>query len=123
MSKVIDSIEDISRIDAIGTEAGNAASSDNAVLTGSITLETATATDSIGGVPMQSRTLVGNVTLTDGLSEGQQLKYVVTNAGFTIDSAVVTWWEGEVPTLGTTDEFEFYKLGGVLRGKHTGSLA
>ena len=94
----------------------------NAAFTGTVTLETSTATDAIGGVPMQYRTLTANSTLTDGLSEGQQVKLVLTNGGFTIDSTVVTWWEGEVPTLGTTDEFEFYKLNGVLRGKHTGSL-
>jgi hypothetical protein len=99
------------------------AAKDNPAFTGTVTLETATATASLGGVPMQHITLTENIVLTDGLSEGQQVKYVATNAGYTIDSSVVTWWEGEAPTLGTTDEFEFYKLNGVLRGKHTGSIA
>jgi hypothetical protein len=95
----------------------------NPTFTGTITIATGTATASVGGVPMQHITLTGNITLTDGLSEGQIIKYVATNAGFTIDSTVVAWWEGVEPTLGTTDEFEFYKLNGVLRGKHTASLA
>ena len=123
MSKVTDAIADIARIDSIESTANAASTSSNPTFSGTITLETALATNIVGGVPLQHSTLAANITLIDGLTEGQQLKLVVTNAGYTIDSSVVTWWEGEAPTLGTTDEFEFYKLNGVLRGKHTGSLA
>jgi hypothetical protein len=94
----------------------------NLIQAGTLTLATGTGGASIGGVPMQYLSAAANVTFTDGLSNGQQLKYVLVNNGYTLDSSVVTWWGGSAPTLGTTDEFEFYKLNGTLYGKHTGSM-
>ena len=115
MSSVVDSIEDISRIDAIETEAGNAASSDNAVLTGSITEETSVATDALtpSDGTMQYRTLTADITLTDGLVNGQWMTVLYTPAGFGITFPTATWLT-DIPTLGTKNEFLFKKVDGVL---------
>ena len=96
----------------------------NATFTGSITEQTAVGTDAIvatGGTGLY-RTLTANTTLTDGLSEGQSLIYVVTNAGFTLTYPTITWWGGAEPTLATTDKIKFEKINNVLYGTHEGSI-
>ena len=97
----------------------------NPVITGSITEETATATDVLepDNGTMQYRTLVANTTFTDGLTEGQTLTLYVTNAGFTITYPTTTWDGDAEPTLGTTDRLYFEKVNSVLYGFHTATFA
>jgi hypothetical protein len=96
----------------------------NPVITGSITEQTATATDVLepDNGTIQYRTLTANTTFTDGLSEGQTLTLYVTNAGYTITYPTVSWDSGSEPTLGTTDRLYFEKVNGTLYGFLTGSF-
>jgi hypothetical protein len=97
----------------------------NPSITGSITEQTATATDVLepDNGTIQTYTATGDVTFTDGLADGQFLTLILTNGGNAITYPTITWWGDEAPTLGTTDKLFFEKIGGVLYGSHVGSIA
>jgi hypothetical protein len=97
----------------------------NPVITGSITEEVAVcdlALEPDNGT-IQTYTATGDVTFTDGLSDGQFLTLILTNGGNAITYPTITWWGGEAPTLGTTDKLFFEKIGSTLYGSHVGSIA
>ena len=71
---------------------------------------------------IQTRTLIANTTLTDGLANGQSMTLIVTSGGFTLTFPTTTFWAGSAPTLQTTDRLFLEKIGGVLYCSHTGSI-
>jgi hypothetical protein len=101
-----------------------AGSVEDLTITGSITEQTAVATDVLepDNGTIQYRTLTANTTFTDDLAEGQTLTLYVTNAGYTITYPTVSWDSGSEPTLGTTDRLYFEKVNGTLYGFLTGSF-
>ena len=100
------------------------ANNDNPTFTGSITEQTATATDVLepDNGTLQYRTLAADTTFTDGLAEGQTLTLYLTNAGFIPTYPIITWDGGVEPTLGTTDRLYFEKVNSVLYGFHTATF-
>lgn len=95
------------------------------IITGSITEQVSVGTDSItaSNGTVVTRTLTADTTFTDGLSEGQTVTYLVTNAGYTITYPTISWFGDEAPELGSVDKLFFEKIGGVLYGTHSGSIA
>jgi hypothetical protein len=96
----------------------------NIVFEGSITEEVAVCDLSLepDNGTVQTYTATGDVTFTDGLSDGQFLTLILTNGGFTITFPTLTWWNAE-PTLGTTDKILFEKIDGTLYGTHVSTIA
>ena len=99
----------------------------NPVFTGIIKEEVSVSTLTLGATSsVQTYTATADFTIVDDLESGENVTLVVVNAGFTPTYPTITWWDNSdgttEPTLGTTDEIKFYKIGTTLYGKHTGSI-
>lgn len=113
--------------------AGNLLISDltNPVITGSITegvfalTGTTPALEPDNGT-IQTWTLTGNSTPTDGLSAGQSMTLMINDGtNYTITWPSVVWVGGTAPVLAATGQtvVELWKVGAVLYGALVGSVA
>lgn len=75
---------------------------------------------------IQTWTLTGNSTPTDGLSSGQSITLMIDDgSAYSITWPTMTWVGGNAPTLATTGYtvVELWKIGTALRGSSPGSVA
>lgn len=87
---------------------------------------TGTALDPNNGT-MQTKTLSGNVTFTDSLSNGQSMSLQLVNgSSYTVNFPTITWVSrggNSAPTLTASDLIVFYKISSTLYGVWAGSAA
>ena len=103
----------------------------NPTIAGSITEGTSALTGttpalSAANGTIQTWTLTGNSTPTDGLSSGQSLTLMIDDgSAYSITWPTMTWVGGSAPTLSTTGYtvVELWKIGSALRGSSPGSVA
>ena len=78
---------------------------------------------------IQTWTLSGTSTATDGLTDGQSMLLIVTAGGngLTISAATgnptIKWVGGSAPTLGTETAIELFRVGTQLYGATVGDLS
>ena len=78
---------------------------------------------------IQTWTLSGTSTATDGLTDGQSMLLIVTAGGngLTISAATgnptIKWVGGSAPTLGTETAIELFRVGTQIYGATVGDLS